>query len=97
MNKLGNNNQMITIVQDQLNVQIINILFNQIINALHVNIQLLIKNTFKINIVLLIVMKTIHILRVKQITYVLNHANHYQHSFLLMELNAQMIAELMFG
>ena len=84
-NKLGNKVLMIIIVQDQLNVQITNILFNQLINALHVNIQLLIKNIFKISIVLLIVMKNIHILRVKQIMYVLNHANHYKHSFLLME------------
>lgn len=85
-NKLGNKVPMINIVQDQQNVQITNILFNQLINVLHVNIQLLIKNTFKINTVLLIVMKNIHTLRAKQTMYVLNHANQH-HSFLLMEFN----------
>lgn len=85
-NKLGNKDPMINIVQDQQNVQITNILINQIINVLHVNIQLLFKNTFKINTVLLNVVKNIHILRVKQIMYVLNHANQH-HSFLLMEFN----------
>lgn len=85
-NKLGNKDPMINIVQYQQNVQITNILINQIINVLHVNIQLLFKNTFKINTVLLNVVKNIHILRVKQIMYVLNHANQH-HSFLLMEFN----------
>ena len=86
INKLGNKDPMINIVQDQQNVQITNILINQIINVLHVNIQLLFKNTFKINIVLLNVVKNIHILRVKQIMYVLNHANQH-HSFLVLEFN----------